>query len=425
MLPDQNLSNVQSFGFIVWWSLHQKVHNLLDLRQKGQNLPDAITKSLIGEKPDGAFRKAVSLRKKQYKVEESTDKVSYYVTDRAGDGYTLARETIDSKGVEIGLIQVGSIFLEGFDVRFSPTGYYTQYKSEVDDLIAHFQSELNKRTGQVDDTRLRTLLLSWLDANHRVALRPTGGVYLIPLTSKGAQRDKIYSELVNVRDWIASCGMGELSSIEVFPTVATSKQSIVTAAIEELNQELSTIEDRLHSYEKSVNMNAGSRMYSSGTQLDAVKAVKAKIAVLKDAGLMELQIDLAERVLRNATTKNSNALADRVTELYQTIANDPTAIISEKDKITQLYNDLRKEESTSKVDLSSNAFDSLILFSRVDMILHKAETMHVESKREVELERSTKATFEPVSTGLTRTSKTKVVDSGMSGTAKSRKKVTF
>lgn len=424
--PDQKLSNVQSFGFIVWWSLHQKVYSLLELRQKGGSLPDSIAKSLIGEKPDGAFRKAVSLRKKQWKVEEDKDLVSYYVTDRAGDGYTLARETLNGKGVEIGLEQVGSVFLEGYDVKFTPTLYYSRYRDEVDKLIAHFQSELQKRTGQVDDTRLRTLLLGWLETNHRVALRPTGGVYMIPLTSKNAQRDRIYSELVTVREWIASCGMGELSSMEVFPTIGTTKQSIVTAAIDELNQELSTIEDRLHSYEKSVNMNAGSRMYSAGTQVDAVQAIREKISVLKDAGLMELQIDLAERLLRNVASKNSSTLADRVAEMYNLVSKDSTVVLSERDKIAELYKDLKKEETTAKADLGSNAFDALLLFSRVDLVLHRAETMHRESEKEVALERSSKAIFEPVkTTGMVRTSKTKVADSGTSGTARSRKKVTF
>lgn len=314
-------------GWLLWWTIHQNVYDLFDLRKAGEaaKIPQQLLNGLQGAKVDQAFKRVANLGTGEPSDNQNKDQKSWYATAKTSDGdYVLSRLTIDSSAKEPTLVHIGNLHLNGFDIAFDPATEYQAHKTEVDHLLDRLRQDLLLRTGRIDDNKVRSLVLGWLRNMHRVALRNTGGVYYLPNTPD------IDIHILAVQTWFENTGLGTFSAnpvqknlvnldlIKVLKRITdkvtlssaaiealrialqdaipqqvqtpivtqivekTISVDIVESAITELNKEIDEINESLHNYQQSSGMNAGSRMYSAGTQREACKKLLDKVDVLQD-----------------------------------------------------------------------------------------------------------------------------------------------
>ena len=306
--------SADSFGYLVWWTIHQKVYDLGDLRHtaRANQLPQAFVDKLIGADPNIAFSRATSLGAGGQIASQSTADLRYRFVTRAVHDNTriLALETVDASNVKLDVTQLGNLTLDGFMLTFTTINRPNSpgLQKELDQLIQKMGADLANRIGRIDDTKLRQIILSWCADMNRVSMRNSGGIYFLP---SGAKRDALTDQILGLSQWFLDNEIGRFSSVELFPTPTTSTDDIIQSALDEIDAELTEVSQKLTDYSNSTGMNAGSRMYSAGTQLDRLKALTEKGRALKDSlgDPIALALSKIELLTHRARTMQNDSAA--------------------------------------------------------------------------------------------------------------------
>jgi len=306
-----------TFGFLVWWTIHQGVYDLTNLQVKSSSpeFPMAIRNLLTGAEPKTAWLKATQLGVKgSPSATHNPDIAARFLTRDVGDGLrAVIREEIDKDGKAVSTQQLALLGYDDQDPCISATvqRFYDpkDIAQELITLIEAMSANMGNRTGKIDDTKVRSALLRWLELKHRVCVRGTGGVYYIPLTA--ATFNAVREEVVAVRTWVKDCAVGTFSVVQLTKDGATSINDIQESAVAEILAELATVNDSLDQYANSQGMNHGSRMYSASTQVEKVATLKAKAKHLEEAlgdVILKVQVKLDMTEKRAVQMRHEAAL---------------------------------------------------------------------------------------------------------------------
>jgi len=151
-------------------------------------------------------------------------------------------------------------------------------KDEVERLVDRMHDRMLYIEGRIDDGRIRAAVLGWLEQQHRICVRGTGGVYFIPTPTGRVQT--LEQDVLAIRDWLKTIS-SSFSVVALNRAGAHSIEDFVSDAVDEIKAELGDIEARLDKWQANNKMNAGSKAFSAGTQVERMAALKDKIEVLK------------------------------------------------------------------------------------------------------------------------------------------------
>lgn len=273
-----------SFGFLMWWTIAQGIYDRDPLVVSATSLPKEIQDALTGAREKHAWQRATYLKIGSISPIEKDGCSIHYTTRDIEESSTrlLVREVIDNQNVTISVTQVSKLIFNGtFDYQHE-LGYY-DYPTEVDHIILRLQDNYNQRVGRIDDNKVRTALLEWMDKRHRVTVRGNGGVYYIPTTPSSPYWSQIAAEINHVRSWLSTNGLGTFTSIELVETKETTKPDFLEMALNEVTSALDTVEQKLKEYTASTGMNDGSRMEAAKSQKNKVADLEKKIEALEEA----------------------------------------------------------------------------------------------------------------------------------------------
>jgi hypothetical protein len=320
--PNQNtttLGDSLTFGFLVWWTIQQGIYDRVALQNIGWGrLPSAIQGLLTGADAKTAWLKATQLGAKgSPSATQDSALHARFLTRDVGDNLrAVIREEIDERGKAVSTQQLALLGYDDQDQTIAATIQNVgslKLSDELVTLIESMAAEMEQRTGSVDDTKIRSALLRWLELKHRVCVRGTGGVYYLPLTP--ATLADIRAEVIAVRAWVQDAHLGTFSVVQLTKDGATSVDDFQQSAVQEILDEVQLVNEALDKYQASAGMNDGSRMYSAATQVEKIATLKAKATHLEEAmgevlGKVQIQLDLAEK--RAATMRTVAAQAVQI-----------------------------------------------------------------------------------------------------------------
>jgi hypothetical protein len=281
-------SGIPSYGLLTWWTIHQKLHKVTMLKTSSLGLlvPDSVVKGIVGATPTNAFSKATNLGASGVPdFQPNPDLHAHFVTRKAdGDSMILAWELVERGKKRLKVEQIGVLTLESDDLVFTPDPVgFVAHKPPSQNVVDAIRSDFERRIGAIDDIKLRSLVLNWLEDKHRVCLRNTGGLYFIPGLPNPPDHQQLINDCIAIRNWFVDQGIGSFSLIEIFNTPATSTSDLIESSLLELQAEIEEIGGKVDGYASSGGMNAGSRSYSTGTALDRIREIESKITTLQSA----------------------------------------------------------------------------------------------------------------------------------------------
>lgn len=342
VLEKQNGSNHLPFAFLIWWTIHQNRYDVAELNEKAEdvNLPACIQKRLTGDKEKSAWLKSTQIG--AYGLESNSThsglKVLYQTKDiKRGEWRAILAEFIDQHDKKVKVEQVALLGWEN--------NYITADVSEVDgidfdevvELITDMQENMDDRVGKIDDAKIRNAILNWLELKHRVCVRGTGGVYLLPVHPRNMEQVK--EEALAVRNWITETNAGTFSIVELTSGGATTIEDFRRTAIEEIENELNTIHETINTYNPDIS--EGKLAYSVGTQVKKLQRLGEKI---------------------KAVNSSLGDVIDRVDAQYQVILSEAKqlhqdAVISSQTQSLKTKQEKRKEDAREKSRKAGSVFD--------------------------------------------------------------------
>lgn len=282
-----------SCGYLLWWTIHQRVYNYQAVSTSAltNKVPGEIYDMLVGDEAVSAWHKATKIDNGIVSLEPDADCKSRYVTKEVQEKVRLlVREKISKGNRVLSLHQLGVLTFDG-GFKFDAYPDFETFKDEATAIIQSMSADYAARIGQLDDIRVRKVMLAWIDARHRVNVRKTGGVYYIPL------RAGMDDEITHVAQWLAVNDMGTLSSIAIFETPGTTIQSLIDAATEEITEEVESLTNKLANVvdnfkadikakedgkidDVTLAMKAGSYTYTVGQYKSQLARLEAKVTAV-------------------------------------------------------------------------------------------------------------------------------------------------
>ena len=281
-------SNVR--GWLTWWTIHEAERKESELVQAGTtaNVPDWMLERLKGRTIKAAWMEATQLGAKgKPSASIATDPdgsiARYLVRDVNDATRALVREVIDRRGERASSETVAQIFLLADKLRANILDNGPA-KPEIEKLIARMSDDMAAYEGQVDDGRIRAVILTWLERCHRICVRGTGGVYFVPRPADDKLAGMVEEELLSIRGWVNTDPVNSLFSIvEVQAGGATTLEVFTKSAIEEIRSELGDVVNNLERWSQNSAMNAGSMAYSADQMLLRVDSIGEKADYLISA----------------------------------------------------------------------------------------------------------------------------------------------
>lgn len=315
-----------SFGFLLWWTIAQAIYEREPLINSAVNLPDEIKNALTGAKEKNAWERATSLKIGSLPAIEDREKSVHYTTRNVEDQNTriLVREVIDNSQITLETAQVAQLIFNGnFHYTYEPD-YYT-YQEEVDHILRRLKADYDNRVGKVDDNKVRTALLSWLDKRYRVTVRGSGGVYYLPTTPQSPSWPQISTEIIRVRDWLSQNSIGTLTAIELIESKQTTKPDFLETALNEVQEAMDLVEVKLREYTEKTGMNDGSRMEAAKSQNSKIEEITKKIDALEDALGDKLGPIKARAMLIGRRARNMHKAAQTAVNNYRFVRAEKKA----------------------------------------------------------------------------------------------------
>lgn len=229
---------------------------------------------------------------------------SRYVTRDIGeDARALVREVIDVDGERASSETVANLYFTPgtSSMYFNITEFGASnavQEAEVRGVLAGISREMQEQIGGIGELRIRQILRSWLENNHRVCARGAGGVYFIPRPSDTGHAAAVEQEMLALRNWVTSKPIGSLFSIvEVSKGGATTMDSFINSAVDEIKAEIEDIATRLQGWASNGNMNDGSKMFSADAMFARAGALSEKVDVLTQSlgdeiGVMAAMVEI-------------------------------------------------------------------------------------------------------------------------------------
>lgn len=335
-----------SIGFLNFWTLTEGHFQEADLinSAKACSVPQWMIDRIKGRTVKSAWTDATQLGAKGkpsrlLPTEPKDSKSRYLVRDFNEESRAIIRETVlpNSEKVETDTLAV--VYLEGIRMSSHITPHCPELlKDELQRVIDGMQDEMNANAGLVNTGRVRALILDWLDRQHRICVRGTGGVYMIPRPSEDILADQLIFELTAIQSWVRSAPLTSLFTIvEMFDTATTSKQDFVDSALAEIKGEVETVNEKLVKWAKNGNMNAGSMAYSSGEMVNRLEGLRLKVEALKDLlgesiGIAESMIEIVLNKAKKMEQESSTTVtASRTEKQTAKTAKDTSVVVQPTD----------------------------------------------------------------------------------------------
>lgn len=321
----QNAPNLTSTarGWLTWWTIPEGELLAQDVHSSAidASIPSWMSDRISGRTHRSAWLSATQLGAKgtpsQTTPLDPPESRSRYLSRSLNEeSRAIVRETIDPAGEVVTSKTLAVVYLLGtrFEWQTSDDYHYAYQpiQAEIGQLMADMESRFSSTVGKVDSGRIRALVLAWLQRNHRVCVRGTGGVYFVPMPPDDFWREQTEAELRSLHTWITSAPVqGLFSIVELHSTGATTMDTISTSAIEEIKAELTEVDGRLTEWSTNTKMNAGSRMFSSDKMIERLDQIEAKQEMLQAAlgeemGVISIMLEQVRRVA--AAMRDDNAL---------------------------------------------------------------------------------------------------------------------
>lgn len=278
-------SNVR--GWLTWWTIHEAERKEADLTTAGKTagIPDWMLQRLKGRNPRSAWTDATQLGAKgrpsaSIPTDPEGSSARYLTRDVNDSVRALVREVNDRRGEKVSAETVAQIFLIGDQFRANVLDS-SAAKPEIERLLTKMSGDMAAALGNVDDGRIRAVILTWLEQHFRICVRGTGGVYFIPRPPDSRFAEEIEQELLSIRAWVNTDPVSSLFSIvEVQPGGATTLDVFTKSAIEEIQGELSEVVNNLDRWQRNERMNAGSMAYSTDQMVLRVDSISEKASYL-------------------------------------------------------------------------------------------------------------------------------------------------
>lgn len=322
----------RKLGFLTWWTLHQESYKVQDVidAAKAAGIPKWMIDRITPRSDKSAWQAATQLGVNGVQAakiggEGKDQKPRYVVRDVAKDCRALVREVLDADSKVAESYTVAQVYFGQsagtIPLFYSLTheGYQKAVPADVEDQVHGMIKRLKAEMGLIDVGRVRTLVLDWLVDNHRITVRGTGGVYLVPVPkTQGKQRrtdprtKAIESELIAIRNWVSAKPLeGLFSIVEVSDKGATTVDVFVKAALDELKDELQTVDDNLEKYAKNPAMNDGSKMNAASDMLGRLAKLGERAEFLTEALGDEIAVinTMMDLVRKRALTMQTASLS--------------------------------------------------------------------------------------------------------------------
>lgn len=347
-------------GYLTWWTIAERNHNEYDLRfaAASAGVPDWMVKRINGRNDKSAWIAATQLGSRgrpsiKLTLDPEHSQARYLTCEIGPSARALVREVTDLSGERVTADTVANIYFNGpvlsyqmtHVVRAEPT-----LESEVRGILEGMRSEMTDLVSKVDDSRIRSLIKAWLDKNYQVCVRGTGGVYFIPAPSDQRERERLEGELIAIRDWVNSPQMGSsFATAEIWDGKATTLDTYVKSAIEEVTAELNDIDGRLSNWSNNPKMNDGSKAFSSEKMVERLGTIEDKIRVLEES--LGEQISVMHVMLKSVSSRaqSMQSTSSGIVASRKSTARDPqtTHVVAELTNSTELST----EDSTEPVTL--------------------------------------------------------------------------
>lgn len=309
-------------GWLTWWTLKKGEYKLETVQQAAadRKVPSSIQERLGGRTVESAWKAATQLGSTGVPLPGGGPDVSRRLVTRnavPGDSSirALVIEVTDPNGnIEEWVTAKTAAMLElgadGLVVQTSQDFEDDEYSDTILQVIDGMKEHMRKIVGAIDDGRIRSAVLAWLEEKYRVTVRGAGGVYLIPATSKSRDADR--DDLLAIRDWLDTIS-SPFSVVALTERGAHSIDDFISDAVDEIKDELADIGRRLKKWQANARMNAGSRNFSSKTQMDKIEGVAEKVGALKEAlgeeiGVVDEMVALTEKRIRAMMTQSARQM---------------------------------------------------------------------------------------------------------------------
>jgi len=308
-------------GALVWWTIRKGTYNVQTLRQAAidAGLGAYVIDRIAGRNGPSAFIKATQTGARGIKILTGQDREAKVITrdvSKARDYLralmyqetdTGAWETKDIvTGITAAVLQYSSVAQGKIAVEYAR---WSQGDQRIIEVVDKMRRDLVDLIGTVDDAKVRSIVIGWLDGLFRVSVRGTGGVYFIPAPADKAGRERLQRKLMAMREWLGSIG-SPFSIVAFSRQGALSIDDFVEDAVTALEEDLGDIAQKFTEWASNHKMNAGSVMFSSQTQIDRLAAIKAKIETLKGSlgeriGIVDTMFEMVERRARGLLEKST------------------------------------------------------------------------------------------------------------------------
>ncbi len=328
VLTDVTTTNIRGrVGWLVWWTI--RTHTVFDvaaLRAAAQRagLPAQVCSRLVGRGSRSAWTVATQLGAKGLTSPvgpgDPPDSLArYYTRDIDAGVRAIVREVVDARGVRVATEQVATLTYHAHNgVAWSwcaPAQTGARVQPEVQVIVQQMQLRFQQLVGNMDASRVRQVVLDWLETRYRVALRGTGGVYFVPCPLDPAAAQAVQAELAGLRDWLtAEPVRGVFSYAELAGGGASSLDDVVAAAVGEIKAGLEDIDANLERYTTTRGMNSGSLLFSASEMAGRLEKLRGRMATLQNAlgepvGVAEAMLQMVEKRAAGLVKQASTAIA--------------------------------------------------------------------------------------------------------------------
>jgi hypothetical protein len=300
-------------GHLVWWTITEAERSAEELKSAGvtAGVPQWILDRISGRTPRAAWQAATQLGAKGkpsalVQGEDKSLRARYMTRDISPSLRGFIREVIDPNNVAVSTVLVGTsdLFESKGLATFTSTedGVNSGSAEEIAKMLGGMHITFDNIKGKVDESRVAALVRDWLSKKNRVCVRGTGGVYLIPHPRFEDEQVATLDELLAIRNWLNSPVIHSLFSVvEVRRGGATTLETFVTSAVEELKADMEDIDQRLNSWNNNPNMNEGSIMFSAAAMLERTIRLREKVATLVNS--LGDEVLVVETMLNTVATK--------------------------------------------------------------------------------------------------------------------------
>ena len=284
-----------TIGWLCWWTISSGDYDVEKLEEaaKDAGLGSYVLERIRGRDLRAAFLAATRTGRPGIPVPTTRDTTARLISKEAdpkhiaggGDVRALVyQETRPSAANVAEIVEAKTAALlfansanDTIDVQWAR---WAKDDQRIQHVVDGMRMKLGAKIGTMDDGRVRSVVLGWLKTRHRVSVRGTGGVYFVPAPTSLEDAKLLQEELVAMRQWLAST-RSPFSIVAMNERGALSLDDFVHDAISEIEEELGDIAEKLAKWSGTETMNAGSRMFSSSTQITRMEELKGKITALQ------------------------------------------------------------------------------------------------------------------------------------------------